>query len=103
MQSSVSPESLHHITTTADDNKHRTLQLCFKKRRTKYIAKTIESALCDTYALFTIKSQQPVAAQVDDSSSKPRHPYRYHQPNHQSGLHPLHGFPISVSTSHQRH
>ena len=51
-------------------------------------------ALCDTHALFTINSQQPVAAQVDDSSSKPGHPYRYNQTNHQSGLRPLHEFPV---------
>jgi hypothetical protein len=41
----VSPESLHHITTTADDNKQKTLQLYFKKGRTNRVAKAVQSAL----------------------------------------------------------
>jgi hypothetical protein len=41
----VSPESLHHITTTADDNKQKTLQLYFKKVRTNCVAKAMQFAL----------------------------------------------------------
>jgi len=41
----VSPESLHHITITADDNKQKTLQLCFKKVRTNFVAKAMQFAL----------------------------------------------------------
>jgi hypothetical protein len=41
----VSPESLHHITTTADDNKQKTLQLYFRKDQTNFVAKAMQSAL----------------------------------------------------------